>query len=52
MRRVAVEQQRWIMQGLWFLPPFIFMALVAGVPWQTPAQTPCRGQSSVYQMVF
>ena len=41
MRRVAVEQQSWIMQGMWFLPPFIFMALVAGFPWQTPAQTPC-----------
>ena len=41
MRRVAVEQQSWIMQGMWFLPPVIFMALVAGFPWQTPAQTPC-----------
>ena len=41
MHRVAVEQQSWIMQGMWFLPPFIFMALVAGFPWQTPAQTPC-----------
>ena len=41
MRRVAVEQQRWIMKGMWFLRTFIFMALVAGFPWQTPAQTPC-----------
>ena len=41
MRRVAVEQQWWIMQGMWCLPPFIFLALVAGFPWQTPAQTPC-----------
>ena len=41
VRRVAVEQQRWIMQGMWCLPPFIFLALVAGFPWQTPAQTPC-----------
>ncbi len=41
MRRVAVEQQSWIMQGMWFLRPFIFMALVAGFPLQPPAQTPC-----------
>ena len=41
MRRVAVEQQRWIMKGLWFLPTFIFMAWVAGFPLQTQAQTPC-----------
>ena len=48
MRRVAVEQQSWIMQGMWFLPPFIFMALVAGFPWQTLAQTPCpRGVQCV-----
>ena len=48
MRRVAVEQQSWIMQGMWFLPPFIFMVLVAGFPWQTLAQTPCpRGVQCV-----
>jgi hypothetical protein len=41
MRRVAVEQQSWIMKGIWFLPTFIFMALVAGFPLQTQAQTPC-----------
>ena len=41
MRRVAVEQQRGIMQGMWCLPTFIFMALVAGFPLQTQAQTPC-----------
>ena len=41
MRRVVVEQQRWIMQGLWCLPMVICLALVAGFPWQTPAQTPC-----------
>ena len=41
MRRVAVEQQRWIMKGMWCLRTFIFMALVAGFPWQTQAQTPC-----------
>ena len=41
MRRVAVEQQSWIMKGMWFLPTFIFMALVAGCPLQTQAQTPC-----------
>jgi hypothetical protein len=41
MRRVAVEQQSWIMKGIWFLPTLIFMALVAGFPWQTQAQTPC-----------
>jgi hypothetical protein len=41
MRRVAVEQQRWIMQGMWCLPTFIFMALGAGFPLQTQAQTPC-----------
>ena len=41
MRRVAVEQQSWIMKGIWFLPTVIFMALVAGFPWQTQAQTPC-----------
>jgi hypothetical protein len=48
MRRVAVEQQSWIMQGMWFLPPLIFMALVAGFPLQTLAQTPCpRGVQCV-----
>jgi PKD domain len=41
MHRVAVEQQRWIMKGIWFLRTFIFMALVAGFPLQTQAQTPC-----------
>src|SRR4029450_4691058 len=41
MRRDAVEQQRWIMKGMWFLRTCIFMVLVAGFPWQTPAQTPC-----------
>jgi hypothetical protein len=41
MHRVAVEQQRWIMKGMWFLRTFIFMALVAGFPLQTQAQTPC-----------
>ena len=41
MRRVAVEPQRWIMKGMWCLPTLIFMALVAGFPWQTPAQPPC-----------
>jgi hypothetical protein len=34
-------QPRWIMKGIGFLPTFIFMALVAGFPWQTQAQTPC-----------
>jgi hypothetical protein len=29
------------MQGMWCLPTFIFMALVAGFPLQTQAQTPC-----------
>jgi hypothetical protein len=32
MRRVAVEQQSWIMKGIWFLPTLIFIALVAGFP--------------------
>src|SRR5262245_47893972 len=41
MRRFAVEQQRWIMQSMWCLPILIFMALVAGFPWQSQAQTPC-----------
>jgi hypothetical protein len=41
MRRVAVEPQRGSMKGLWFLRTCIFMALVAGFPWQTQAQTPC-----------
>ena len=41
MRRVAVEPQRGIMKGLWFLRTCICMALVAGCPWQTQAQTPC-----------
>jgi hypothetical protein len=41
MRQVAVEQQSWIMKGMWFLPTLIFMALVAGFPLQTQAQTPC-----------
>ena len=41
MRRFAVEQQRWIMKGMWFLPTFMFMAVVAGFPVQTQAQTPC-----------
>ena len=41
MRRVAVEQQSWIMKGMWCLLTFIFMALGAGFPWQTQAQTPC-----------
>jgi PKD domain len=41
MHRVAVEQQRWIMKGMWFLRTFIFMALGAGFPLQTQAQTPC-----------
>jgi hypothetical protein len=30
-----------VSKGMWFLPTFIFMALVAGFPWQTQAQTPC-----------
>ena len=29
------------MQVMWCLLPFICMAVVAGFPWQTPAQTPC-----------
>src|SRR4029450_10043204 len=29
------------MKGMWFLPTFMFMALVAGFPLQTQAQTPC-----------
>jgi hypothetical protein len=29
------------MQGRWCLLTFIVLALVAGVPWQTQAQTPC-----------
>ena len=29
------------MKGIGFLPTFIFMALVAGFPWQARAQTPC-----------
>ena len=37
MRRIAVEQQRWLMKGLWCLPTVIFMAVVAGF-WQTQAQ--------------
>jgi hypothetical protein len=41
MRRVAVEQQRGSMQGMWFLSTVICLALVAGFPWQTQAQTPC-----------
>ena len=41
MRHVAVGQQRWIMQGLWCLLTFLCLALVAGFPWQTQAQTPC-----------
>jgi hypothetical protein len=41
MRHVAVEQQRWIMQGLWCLRIFMFLAVVAGFPWQPQAQTPC-----------
>ena len=40
-RRVAVEQQRWIMKGLWGLPTVLLLAVVAGFPWQTQAQTPC-----------
>jgi PKD domain len=40
-RRVAAEQQSWIMKGMWYLPTVIFMALVAGFPWQTQAQSPC-----------
>jgi hypothetical protein len=43
MRRVAVEQQRWSMKGIWCLPAVICMALVAGFPLQTQAQTPCPG---------
>jgi hypothetical protein len=41
MRRVAVEQQSWIMKGMWFLPTFIFLALGGGFPGQPQAQTPC-----------
>ena len=41
MRQVAVEQQSWMIKGMWFLPTLMFMALVAGCPWQTQAQTPC-----------
>jgi PKD domain len=41
MRRVAVAQPRWIMKGIWCLPTLIFLALVAGFPVQTQAQTPC-----------
>src|SRR5262252_9461665 len=40
-RRVAVEQQRWIMKSMWFLPTVIVMALVTGFPLQPQAQTPC-----------
>jgi hypothetical protein len=29
------------MKGLWCLPTFLFLAVVAGFPWQTQAQTPC-----------
>src|SRR5262245_39873890 len=41
MRRSAVEQPRWIMKGMWCLLTCILMALVAGFPGQTQAQTPC-----------
>jgi hypothetical protein len=41
MRRFAVEPQSWIMQGIWCLPTFMFMAVVAAFPLQTQAQTPC-----------
>ena len=41
MRQGAVEQQRWIRKGVWFLPTVMCMALVAGYPWPTQAQTPC-----------
>ena len=30
-----------VSKGMWFLPTCICMALVAGFPWQTQAQTPC-----------
>ena len=29
------------MKGMWCLPTVICMALVAGFPWQSQAQTPC-----------
>ena len=29
------------MKGLWCLPTFLLLAVVAGCPWQTQAQTPC-----------
>jgi len=41
MRQGAVEQQRWMMPGVGFLPTVLFIALVAGCPWQPQAQTPC-----------
>jgi PKD domain len=41
MSRVAGKQQRWLMKGMWFLPTFIVMAVVAGFPLQTQAQPPC-----------
>jgi hypothetical protein len=41
MRRVAVEPQSWIMQGMWCLPTLMLMAVVAVFPLQTQAQTPC-----------
>ena len=31
------------MKGLWFLPTVIWMAWVAGFPWQTQAQPSCPG---------
>jgi hypothetical protein len=53
MRRVAVEQQRWIMQGMWCLPTVICLALVAGFPLQTQAQTPCpRASQCIPDGVF
>ena len=36
-----MEPQRWIVKGMWCLPTIVFMALIAGFPWQTQAQTPC-----------
>jgi hypothetical protein len=52
-RRVAVEPQRWILKGIGFLPMVIFLALVAGFPLQTQAQTPCpRASQCIPDGVF
>jgi PKD domain len=52
-RRVAGEQQRWILKGMWFLPTVMCLALVAGFPWQAQAQTPCpRASQCIPDGVF